>query len=77
MPKMKCRDCFACKRLYDYALYQYSARKEYYCIEKEEMVNLEDSCEKWKKRKLEYDLSLQRIDEVENDVKRMMQMFKK
>ena len=51
-----------------------------YCIKHEKMIELKDTCYSWKMRKLEYEITIERIDNIENDViwliKHLKQIFK-
>lgn len=64
-----CKFCGNCKTVYRRGRYKYFKERTYYCTLREEIINRENSCGKWCKRKVEYDLSPQRFDEVQKDIK--------
>ncbi len=72
----KCKTCNNCKRVYDKGLYRYFRWNWHYCTKREEVTELKNGCEEWEKRKTEYDLSPQRFDEVENDIKIITALLK-
>lgn len=65
----KCKSCGECKRLYQKFGYRYWKAKSYYCALREEVTETGNGCERWRTKKCEYDLSKQRFDEVEEDIK--------
>lgn len=71
-----CEFCDACKRLYTIGRYRYWRERYYYCMVNDTITNKKGSCEMWKRKKTEYDLSEQRFDEVEKDVRLLIQYFK-
>jgi len=66
-----CKFCGNCKTLYRCGRYRLFRIKKYYCVLREEIIDRENSCGKWCKRKVEYDLSPQRFDEVQKDIKEL------
>ncbi len=72
----KCKDCNACKHAYVRYMLNYQRHGELYCAENDSITVADNACEKWrKKREEEYDLSVQRLDEAEEDIKRLIMMF--
>ena len=71
-----CKFCNACKALYTVGRYRYWKTKLYYCTIADKIVNVKSSCANWHRKHVEYDLSAQRFDEVENDV-RMLEKYMK
>ena len=72
----KCKKCNFCKRVYTLSYYRFWWKNEYYCTAREEMINFEKSCERWQKRRAEYDLSAKRFDETEENIRFLQTYFK-
>ena len=79
MKARSCKNCWFCKTVYrrnGYRL-QYSAiYPHYYCIEKDTVIDRKNVCGKWQRKKEEYDISPQRFEEVEQDIKFLIELFK-
>ena len=43
--------------------------KEYYCTNHKKLIQKDGGCEKWQAQKTEYDLSVERVDSVIDDIK--------
>ncbi len=75
-----CNSCNWCKKLYEKTHYGFMNVDLNYCIKHEKMIELKDTCYSWKMRKLEYEITIERIDNIENDViwliKHLKQIFK-
>ena len=73
MSKTKsCKTCNECKRVYRKTGLRYWRGKRYYCAAKKILLKNFDGCEKWKKTKIEYDLSKERFDSIEKDIKEII-----
>lgn len=75
-----CKGCHYCKiayRRYGYRLQYSTIYPHYYCIEKDAFIDRRNVCEKWQRKKAEYDLSPQRLEEVEQDIKFLIEYFNK
>ena len=70
-----CKYCGNCKTLYDCGRYRLFRLKKYYCALREEIIDRENSCGEWCKRKVEYELSPQRFDEAEADLKKIFELI--
>ena len=68
-----CKTCEKSKRIYMQDTIFTDKLREYYCTEREEMIKHTDSCGKWRKKAEEYELSVQRLKDVENDVKYLLE----
>ena len=65
-----CKSCKACKYIYRRLWYTYSRFEQLYCTDREEPTEADNSCDRWqKKAPRKYDLSPQRFDEAERDIK--------
>lgn len=65
-----CYNCDFCKIFYEKPFLRLWRRFDYYCVACDKVTDKNDFCEKWEMRKKrELDLSAQRFDQVENDVK--------
>ncbi len=71
-----CSTCNACKQIYRRLCLGFFSNKWYYCAVRCEMTKRENSCENWRKKQAVYDLSAQRFDEAERDIKALMEYFK-
>lgn len=75
IPKTKtCKDCDHCSRVYMKIRYSFRRKKDCYCTRNGFIVsNNRAACDDWtKKLPKPYDLSKQRFDEVEQDIKALM-----
>lgn len=76
---MKTRTCKSCrffKIVYEQCGYRfiYSVMyPHYYCTECEQLTDRENVCGKWQRKKAEYDVSPQRLEEVEQDIKALIE----
>lgn len=65
-----CKSCDACKKLYEKFYYSYFKNRKYYCELFEKLTEGGGVCESYKpKREMETDLSSERFDRAEEDVK--------
>ena len=70
-----CSACNACKRLYRGYWYSYCWNKLFYCTLHKHITQPQSGCVHWQRRRHEYDLSPQRFDEVEQDIKFLLDKF--
>ena len=77
MTNGKCNSCRYAKRVYRRfgCLFWRDLRRDY-CIVLDRPINDECGCAKRQRKTIEYDLSAQRFDEVENDIKFLLEWFK-
>lgn len=69
-PKTKtCRTCSVRKRLYKKFNWSFDSTRLYYCAIGDCLTEMDGSCERWSKRRAEYDLSPRRFDKAEADIK--------
>lgn len=66
--KNKCRNCNACKQLYEKGFYLYWSHNRFYCTTLNKLIDVNNVCENWQKKKQNYDLSSERFDNVIKDV---------
>ncbi len=71
-----CKSCNCCKRLYRILGCGFTEFRLLYCTEREEIISEDFCCGKWSRKRREYDLSPQRFDEVENDIKIVYEYLK-
>lgn len=71
----KCKSCDYCKSVYVMFGCEFFRRKTYYCTIQNKPISVYDGCENLKARKTEYDLSLQRIDSVIDDIEFIFNYF--
>ncbi len=71
-----CKTCNACKQIYRRWCVRFWSDKRYYCAVRREMTKRENSCEDWREKQIAYDLSAQRFDEAERNIKVLMEYFK-
>lgn len=71
-----CKTCNACKQIYRRWCVRFWSDKRYYCAVRGEITERGNSCVDWRKKHTEYDLSARRFDEVERDIKELMDFFK-
>ena len=72
MKARTCKNCRFFKVVYDKCRYRfiYSLMYPlYYCSAKDDMIDCKTVCEKWQTKKVEYDISPQRLEGVEQDIK--------
>ena len=65
---MKCNACNSCKVVYRRTGVSFWRGKVRYCTAHKTLVKTNDGCEKWTARKIEYDLSAERLDCVQDDI---------
>lgn len=71
-----CKNCESCKRLYRRYNYTIDRFKGYYCLTKKILIE-GDVCESYKpKRNREYDLSSDRFDKAEEDIRSISERVK-
>ena len=70
-----CKTCGFCQLFYVRYL-TYGKRKDYCCTLRDEVVDVNSCCDKWKEKVRQYDLSPQRFDEALNDVKILKKLLK-
>ena len=76
MKTMNCKTCNNCKPVYGREWYWISHIKpKYYCTVCEQLLQREGCCEKWQRKKTEIDISPQRLEEVEQDIKYLIEYF--
>ena len=56
--------------------YRYIRIQGFYCTRSKEMIDRKTPCEKYKPRGEEYDLSDERFEKVDNDIRAMLEYFK-
>ena len=66
--KNKCKDCNACKQLYEKGFYSYWYCNSFYCATLNKLVDGNNVCENWQKQERNYDLSSDRFDKVIKDI---------
>ncbi len=66
--KKTCKDCDACKKICRWLGLSVIRDKEYFCTEKQQFTQKENSCERWQKMERVYDLSPQRFEKIKNDL---------
>lgn len=68
--KNRCKDCDACKNIYDKGQFMFWIRcNHYYCVVFEKLIeDVNGFCENWQKKKPSYGLSVQRFDDVIKDI---------
>lgn len=78
---MKTKNCKNCNffkvvyREFGYRLSYSLAYPMYYCTKCEQMTDKESICENRQAKKAEYDISPQRLKEVEQDIKYLLKLF--
>lgn len=63
-----CINCNLCKGMYQNSQVFFFKRETYLCLLGNKIVDKSDSCDNWQKREYNYDVSVERIDEVIKDV---------
>ena len=75
MPTRTCRTCNARRPLYKRYTCGYDRAKLYYCVVRDDLTDMESSCGEWRKRGIEYDLTPQRFDKAEKDIRYIMEQL--
>ena len=76
MENKTCKRCSACKRLYARSLLRFWRHGELYCEAKDEITKADDTCAQWQRDgNKKYDLSEQRFEKSEEDIKYMIALF--
>ena len=74
--KNKCNNCEFCKGVYFEGYYKYWIfRNIYYCVTLNKIIDVDDGCEQWRKRKPHYDFSAERFDGVVKDIETLAEYF--
>lgn len=71
----KCRDCHYCKITYRDRIVPFQCTF-YYCLIHEKMVKLSNGCEQFKTKKVEYDLSDERFEEIKSQLEFLLEYYK-
>ena len=71
-----CDNCNFCKSVYRAFNIAFFKLNEHYCTKYEILTSREDCCESWTKKLREYDVSPQRISQVEQDLTVLLDYFK-
>ena len=71
----KCRDWKKKKKTYRDRISTFQA-PFHYCLVQEKMVKLSYGCEHFKTKKIEYDLSEERFEEIKNQLKFLLEVYK-
>lgn len=75
MKQKLCKTCAFCKPLFrNYRDFLFERENKHYCLSCEKLVKYSDFCEKWQKKKAEYDLSPQRFQEACADVEKIAEL---
>lgn len=69
MEKLSCSKCKYLDRYYTKGVKRFNRTEFGWCKKKRESVNVRGCCEMWQARTQEYDLSQQRFDSVQEDIK--------
>ena len=70
-----CKNCNACLKIYrkyHYLFYRYHLN---YCIIHDTLTDLENTCDAWQKKAVRFDLSAERFNEIQNDIRTMMHLL--
>ena len=71
-----CKFCNECKMIYR-MLYRPYKLNEYYCVKRDKLTELYNNCELWqKKERRGYDLSAERFEKAEEDIKAILSLTK-
>ncbi|MDE5593042.1 MAG: hypothetical protein K2I75_03820 [Clostridiales bacterium] len=70
--KNKCQSCDYCKSLYLMYGFRFWRSKRYFCARQNKPISVYDGCDTWQAKKQRYDLSAQRLDEVEDDINALL-----
>ena len=71
-----CKECDAGKELYRRIGYRFCKLKIFYCARHKKLTEPTGRCEFWKRRTLKYDLSAQRFDEAEANVRKAVACYR-
>ena len=72
MKNKTCRSCAAFRQTYQKSVCRYWKCKRFYCRLREQLLYEAQGCADWKPaKKCEYDLSSQRLQQVEEDIRRI------
>lgn len=75
MPTRTCRTCGARRQMYNRFAWSCAPTKLYYCAVRDDLTDMESSCGEWSKRGIEYDLTPQRFDKAEQDIRYIMEQL--
>lgn len=64
-----CKNCHACHLLYTMFWLEFSVILKHYCTQHKRLTKLTDYCDDWQKKRVEYDLSKERFDAAEENIK--------
>lgn len=68
-----CKNCHACRLLFTIYWFDISVILKHYCIRHKRLTELSDVCEDWQKKRVEYDLSKERFDAAEENIKYILE----
>lgn len=71
-----CKTCNHCKPLYMRHAWSYNKTRLYYCARRDELLTRFIFCEKWQGKICEYNLSSERLEGVQQDIKTIMRLSK-
>lgn len=69
MKTKHCKTCEHCKQVYEKCLYVFWRTDRRYCELCCTLVEREGGCDGWQKKAKTYDLSAQRLDKAEQDIR--------
>lgn len=70
-----CKTCEFCYRLYMRYAWKYDTTKSYYCEERDEIITQFSICKKWRGKILNYDVSAERLNSIQEDIKRIIELL--
>ncbi len=68
-----CKNCHACHVFYTRYWFQYGLILKHYCNRHNRLTKLTDCCKDWQRKKHEYDLSKERFDAAEENIKYILE----
>ncbi len=72
----KCKNCQYCERLYRQII-KFWKMQRFVCVKCNKLIKLNDSCEQWQRKVIEYDFSPERFDYVEKCLRDIVDIYKK
>lgn len=73
----KCSTCNSCKRVYERTAYGFMKSNYLYCIYHNKIIDLKYTCNYWSKKEIQYEITVERIDDVEEDVMWLIKHLRK
>ena len=76
MKRRTCKTCDCGVQLFMRAHYRIWKGKGLYCTDREKTTDKDGCCERWRPRRLRYDLSAKRFDDAEEDIAALMELLR-